>query len=101
MQVIPLEAIPNQELNLNLDGVRWTITIKVAVTSMIVDVLLNDAPLILGQRIAVGCPLIPYEYMTRNGNFILLVDNEELPDYTKFGLSQQLLYLAPGELAYA
>ena len=68
---------------------------------MIADVYRNDAALLLGQRIAVGTPIIPYQYLQGAGNFILLVDNEELPDWRQFGVTQQLLYVEPGELANA
>ena len=52
MRVVPIEPVPNQELTLNLDGVRWTLRLKVAQASMVADVLRNDDPLVLGQRIA-------------------------------------------------
>ena len=101
MRVVPIEPVPNQELTLNMDGVRWTLRLKVAQTSMVADVLRNDDSLVLGQRIAVGTPILPYAYMQGDGNFIFLTDNEQLPDWQQFGRTQQLLYVAPGELSNA
>lgn len=101
MRLIPMEAVPNQELTLNIDGNRWLLRLKVAKSSMIADVYRNDVALLLGQRIAVGTPMIPYQYLQGAGNFILLVDNEELPDWKQFGITQQLLYVEPGELSNA
>jgi hypothetical protein len=97
MQDVPLEPIPNQTLTLTLDGNRWTLTIKQAVTSMIADISLNDVPLMQGVRFCAGTPLIPYRYLQGSGNFLLLVDNEQLPDWRQFGASQQLVYVSPGE----
>lgn len=98
MRQIPIEPVPNQELSINVDGVRWTLRLKVAKTTMIADVLQNDTPIVVGQRICVGTPIIPYRYLAGRGNFIFLTDNEELPDYTQFGVTQQLIYTLPGEL---
>lgn len=97
MQNIPLQPLPNQELSFNTDGNRWLLRIKTAKTILVVDVVLNDAPLLDGQRIAVGTPLIPYEHLATNGNFLFLVDGEDLPDWTKLGISQQLLYVGAGD----
>ena len=101
MRLIPIEAVPNQELTLNIDGNRWLLRLKVAKSSMIADVYRNDSALLIGQRIAVGTPMIPHQYLQSAGNFILLVDNEELPDWKQFGVTQQLLYVEPGELGNA
>lgn len=99
MRVVPIEALPNQELSINIDGNRWTLRIKVGRLCMFVDVYLNDVPVLLGQRIAVGTPVIPYDYLATEGNFILVVDDEQLPDWQQFGISQFLLYAAPGEIS--
>ena len=100
MRLIPMEAVPNQELTLNIDGNRWLLRLKVAKSSMIADVYRNDAALLLGQRIAVGTPIIPYQYLQGAGNFILLVENEQLSDWRQFGITQQLLYVEPGRLSH-
>lgn len=99
MRVVPIGALPNQELSINVDNRRWTLRIKIGREAMCADVYLDDQPIVLGQRIAVGTPVIPYEYLGTQGNFILIVDGEELPDWQQFGITQQLLYVSPGELA--
>lgn len=101
MRLVPLQAIPNQRLTLTLDGNRWDLTIKQARTSMIADVTLNDTPVMQGVRFCVGTPLIPYRYLQGAGNFLLLVDNEQLPDWRQFGASQVLVYVSPGEVISA
>lgn len=101
MRNIPIDPVPNQELPVNIDGNRWVIRLKVASVSMCADIILNDEPLVLGQRIAVGTPIIPYRYLALHGDFLLLVDDELLPDWRLFGSTQQLVYVPPGELIYA
>ena len=98
MRTVPIESLPNQQLSINVNDDRFVIRLKVATSSMIADVYCNDEAVILGQRIAVGTPIIPYDYLCAQGNFILIVDGEDLPDWQKFGVSQQLLYVSPGEL---
>lgn len=98
MRNIPISAVPNQQITLTIGSNRWSIRLKVAVSSMIADILLNDQTVIVGQRIAVGTPIIPYDYLSSDGNFILLVDGNDLPDWQKFGVSQQLVYVTPDEL---
>jgi hypothetical protein len=95
---IPIEPIPNQSLTVNIGEDRWSITLKAANTAVAATISLDDVVLVEGQRIAVGTPILPYEYLQSNGNFLLLVDDEQLPDYTLFGSNQELVYVAPGEI---
>ena len=99
MRNIPIAAVPNQELSVTLNGNRWVLTLKVGTNSMIADVVLNNQPIVLGQLIAVGTPIIPYEYLQGSGNFLLLVENDELPDWQKFNTTQQLVFVEPDEIA--
>ena len=101
MRTIPLDAAPNQSVSINIGENRWTLRIKEATSSMIADVSLNDQPLLYGIRFCVGTPLIPFRYLAGNGNFLLLVNDEELPDWQQFGVTQQLVYVYPSEISYA
>lgn len=98
MRLIPLQAMPNRSLSVTIGNDRWTLTIKQALTSMIADIALNDELLLRGIRFCAGTPLIPYRHLQGSGNFLLLIAAEELPDWQLFGSSQQLVYVAPGEL---
>lgn len=100
IRLIPIEALPNQQLSISIGNNLWLLALKVANDSMFIDITLNNVPLIIGQRIAVGTPCIPYNHLANEGNFIFLTDNEDLPDWQKFGVTQQLLYTAHGVLAY-
>lgn len=98
MRTIPLDAIPNQELSVTLDGNRWDITIKECNGVMCCTLSLNDALLLSGQRIVAGSPLIPYKHMQAYGNFWILTENDELPYYDRFDVDQQFIYVSPGEI---
>lgn len=99
MRIIDIDPIPNQEFSVTVDGNRWDFIIKEAVSSMICDLSLNDEVILSGARIVAGTPIIPYEYLRRHGNFIILTENDELPYWTQFGVNQQLIYASAEELS--
>jgi hypothetical protein len=99
MQQIQLAAVPNQSLSFTVDGNLWQITIKQAVTSMIMDVVVNDQVLISGTRIPGDDFILPYPYIgVQFGNLMLTTERNMLPDYTQFGATQQLFYWTPEEM---
>lgn len=99
MRIIDIDPIPNQAFSVTVDGSRWDFVIKEAVSSMIFDLSLNDEVILSGARIVAGTPIIPYEYLRRNGNFIILTENDELPYWSQFGVNQQLIYASTEELS--
>lgn len=99
MRNIPLAAVPNQSLTVTFGENRWSLRIKVANRSMMADVSLNDVPILTGQRIVPGTPIIPYAYLQANGNFLFLIDDEELPDWAAFDSTQSLVYATAEEMA--
>lgn len=99
MRTISIDAIPNQELSVTLDGNRWGITLKEANGVMCCTLVLNDVTILSGQRIVAGSPLIPYRYLQGSGNFWILTDGDDMPYYTEFGVTQQLVYMGAAEYA--
>lgn len=99
MRVIPLKALPNQSLSVVIDGIRWGLNIKVANSLMIADVYRDDVALILGTRILSGTPILPYEYLMTKGNFLMVMDDESLSDWTKFETTQTLYFLSADDIA--
>jgi len=97
MITIDLAAIPNQTLGIRLGDDLYAITVKAARGIMCADIIRNDIPIVTGSRIVSGAPLIPYRYL-ESGNFVIFTENDEYPDYTKFGDSQMLEYLSAEEL---
>lgn len=101
MRTIPLDSVPNQQVIINVGENRWTLRIKQANSSMVADVSLNDVMMLQGMRLCVGTPLIPFRHLAGNGNFLLLTNNEELPDWQKFNSTQTMVYVDASELADA
>lgn len=95
---LTLAALANQTFFVQLDERAYTIEIHMAGDVMTATITRDDVLLIQGARITPGMPLLPYRYQ-ESGNFIVLVDNGDLPDYTKFGVTQFLEYLSADELA--
>lgn len=98
MQNIPIAAEPNQEFTVRLDDTRYAIRLKEANGVMVADVTIDDVVTITGTRVLAGEFIIPYVYMMR-GNFLLLTNGDELPDWQEFGASQSLVYMSPEEFA--
>ena len=95
---IDLQAVANQSLSIALDELQYDLTIKETNGVMSVDFVRENITLMQGARVVAGTPLLPYRYQ-QNGNFIFITSNGELPYFTKFGISQSLIYASPEELA--
>ena len=98
MQVVPLQAVPNQSFSIQLDGNNWDFVIHDCGNGlMAVDIALNGTQLISGFRMVPGWPLIPYQYL-QDGNFVILTNNDEYPDWRQFGITQTLIYASQTEI---
>ena len=96
-QRIELQPIPNQSFTLTLDNDRYELTIKESRGTVAADLIRDEVSLYRGLRIVAGTPLIPYTYR-QTGNFIITTENGEIPYYTRFGITQFLIYASPAEL---
>lgn len=100
---IPLQSIPNQTLSINLNDNAYDILIRAcnsgASQVMSIDITINNDVILLGQRMVAGTPLIPYLELTDiGGNFLLLTDDGDLPDYNQFQISQYLVFATQEEI---
>ncbi len=98
MQQIPLQAVPTQSFSVILDGNQWDWRIELVNDAIAVSILRNGTLIINGLNIVGGMRIIPSEY-EEAGNFVLVTMNQQIPDYTKFGTGQQLIYLSAEELS--
>lgn len=94
---IALSAIPNQSFSIRLDDHLYDIRLRAAKNIMAVDIVRDGVLIETGIRAEAGFPLIPYQYQ-ESGNFIIVTENDEYPDYTKFGITQTLVYVTIAEL---
>lgn len=98
MRIIPLASIANQSFTLTLDGVRWSLRLNAGRGVMSASVSRDGSTLITGVRVLAGEPIIPYAHL-QTGNFIFVVNDDDLPDYQLFNVSQVLVYLSAAEIA--
>lgn len=93
---IKLLAVPNQSISITIDGIVFGIVLKTT-SITVADIYIDEVLKIAGVKCRPNLAIVPYEYLI-NGNFYFVVEGEELPDYTKFGISQSLVYLTKAEI---
>lgn len=99
MQQIDLAMVPNQTFTTTIDNNRYEIGIFVVGNGMACNVTRNEEQIVSGMRIVGGQFLMPYlAGQGENGNFMLVTNNYELPTWTLFGISQQLIYISFDEI---
>lgn len=102
--ILPLEAIPNQNITIRLDGRRYDLTIRELNAGVMGASIIRDGEtLVTNVRCVAGFPLIPYPALARDaGNFIFTETQEgQAPTWPNFGISCQLVYSTAAEIAAA
>lgn len=97
MRTLNLLPTPNQSFSVRLDDKRFSLRIREGSNTMLADIALDGAPLIKGTRILAGELIIPFPRL-ENGNFVLLTENDELPDWRFFNKSQSLVYMSAAQI---
>lgn len=95
---IGIAAVANQTFFVQLEEVPYTIALHAADDTVAATITRDDVVLISGARITPGMPLLPYRYQ-ESGNFLLITNEGDLPDFTQFGVTQFLVYVTVAELA--
>lgn len=108
---VPVTNIPNQSLNIILDGDNYVIrihacsdtsinttSIRVLGTGILaVDITRNDQVIVTGMRAVCGTPLIPYKYL-EDGNLIFTTQNDQYPNWRLLGVNQFLIFASQAEI---
>jgi hypothetical protein len=98
MLELKLSAAANQEFSATLDERFYNFRFVYAGGCMAVTISRDSVLLVENLRVVAGTPLLPYAYQEA-GNFVLVTQDGDLPDYTQFGVTQALLYVTPDEIA--
>ena len=100
MLFVPLEITPNQQIPITLDGNLYDITLRTIADLTYVSLSINGTVIISGLRCPPNQPLIPYQYLEGGGgNFAFVTQSNVYPNYTEFGITQNLIYATAAELA--
>lgn len=98
MQTVPIQAIPSQTFTfIDPSNNTWEIGIKNVAMQMAFSISLNGTQLIQNCCAVAGYRIIPYDYLER-GNFVLITQNLQVPDYTQFGINQTLVFLEQADI---
>lgn len=101
MNVITLQAIPNQSLTFTADNHFFEVSLKACQDMMIATVSRDNVTIIAGSRCVAGAMLLPYRYQEDGGNLAIVTDPGDAPWYEQFGVTQFLVYYPAAELAVA
>jgi len=93
---ISIKSIPNQKVSVTINDIDFEISLK-STGVVIADITMDNVVILQGVKCLPNMPIIPYRYL-EDGNFFFVTENEEYPDYTKFNVSQSLVYLTPDEM---
>lgn len=95
---IDVQQIPNQEFEKEIDGVRYTIKFRTFHKMTLADITIDDIVVKRSIRVCPNTLIIPYKYLTKGGNFVFYSIDNSYPHYSKFGVTQQLVYLTDTEI---
>lgn len=104
MYLIPLKNTPNQELSVTINGIFFTIRLRYWSPDgndgiMFSQVKVGDKDWTGATRCIPNQTLIPYQYLSGQGNFYFICTDKAYPDYKKFGVEHRLVYLDEDEIA--
>lgn len=101
---IPLQAIPNQSLSIQLNDNNVDLRLHTCDNNpgtqshiVTITITINEILIVQNVRIVPLTALIGYQYL-ENGNFYFVTENDEYPDYNLFGVNQYLIYASADEL---
>lgn len=98
MQTVPIQAIPSQTfIFIDPSNNTWDIAIRNVSMQMAFTISLNGTQLVQNICAVAGYRIIPYDYL-ENGNFVLVTQNYQVPDYTLFGTNQALVFITQDEI---
>lgn len=99
MKQLNLPARPNIEFETQQNGVNFRLKIYAVSTGVLmVDIYADNTPVITGVLCQAKTPLIDFNYLAKNGNFIFVTDEKgSYPDWRNFPDKHKFYYLEPEE----
>lgn len=96
MEIIPLRAVPNQAVTVQLNGQNCQINVYQKPTALFIDLLKDNSPVVMGCICQDRNAVVRDAYFGFVGD-IAFIDNEGTsdPEYTGLGTRYSLAYLPP------
>ena len=91
--LITLEAITAQEFNVTIGDYSYDIRIYSTISGMAYDLSIVDVEIVQGFQFVNEVLMLPYRHQEVDGNLLLVVPDDEVPNYEAFGITQFLAYL--------
>ena len=102
MREVPLQNMPNQEIETVINSNVFNIRLHTVEQMTIADVYINNVLICAGVRCVPNMAIIPFPYISESfGNFVFSCIDANYPYYELFGASQRLIYASPEEIAEA
>lgn len=101
MEQIPLINEPNQEFSVTFEEITYNIRIRALDKIMLMDISVDDTPIITGGVCYANQWVIPYSYLISKGNFFWSTLDENYPFYADFDKTCFLYYITAEELKEA
>jgi hypothetical protein len=99
MQIVPIQAIPNQTLQAQLANQPCTLNIYQTAYGLFMDVLVNNEPIIFGVIAENLNRIVRSVYLGFIGDFVFFdTQGQTDPVYTGLGSRYLLIYLAESDL---
>lgn len=100
MQIIPLQATPNQTLTVVLGNQNCRINVYQKFFGLYLDLAVGDTPILLGVICRNANRIVRYTYLGFVGDLAVFdTQGSNDPDYTGLGSRYQLVYLEAADLA--
>lgn len=94
---VGIAAVANQSFSVQIDDRTYAIGLRETNGVMCASITRDGVAVVTNMRLTAGTPVLPYRYQ-EEGNFVMLTENEALPYYDQFGVTQFLVYLSASEL---
>lgn len=98
MELVSIDAIPSQQFTVTLGGNNYGIKLYSIDGHMSYDLSIDGVEIVTGFKMVNDVPLLAYRHQEINGNLLLQIPVDEIPDYTRFSISQFLFYLTESEI---
>lgn len=99
MQLVPLNAVPNQTLTVTLGQQIVRVNVYQKLYGLFVDVFVGDSPIILGVIAQNRNRIVRYKYLGFSGDFVFVdAKGSTDPVWTGLGDRYEFLYLDAEDL---